>query len=152
MDADPVRLYDEFNATLYGHIHSGKMGNLVEPLSHVFYDFDAYAKELTELHQWFKAAREAKALQDKAGRDTMGAEKYSLKEDGVDGREESRTGRIDTEIVENRTGAGREFEQKGREGNSGNGGKLAVSDRRRTQRMTHLLEKDLIAHGRRVIS
>ena len=45
-----MRLYDEFNATLYGHIHSGKMGNLVEPLSHVFYDFDAYAKELTELH------------------------------------------------------------------------------------------------------
>ena len=81
MDADPVRLYDEFNATLYGHIHSGKMGNLVEPLSHVFYDFDAYAKELTELHERFKAAREAKALQDKAGRDTMGAGKYSLKED-----------------------------------------------------------------------
>ena len=98
------------------------------------------------------AAREAKALQKKAAGDTMGAGKYSLKEDGVDGREESRTGRIDTEIVENRTGAGREFEQKGREGNSGNGGKLAVSDRRRTQRMTHLLEKDLIAHGRRVIS
>ena len=81
------------------------------------------------------AAREAKALQKKAAGDTMGAEKYSLKEDGVDGREESRTGRIDTEIVENRTGAGREFEQKGREGNSGNGGKLAVSDRRRTQRI-----------------
>ncbi len=135
MDADPVRLYDEFNATLYDHIHSGKMGNLVEPLSHVFYDFDAYAKELTELHQWFKAAREAKALQKKAAGDTMGAGKYSLKEDGVGGREESRTGRIDTEIVENRTGAGREFEQKGREGNSGNGGKLAVSDRRRTQRI-----------------
>ena len=55
MDADPVRLYDEFNATLYGHICSGKMGNLVEPLNHVFYDFDAYAKELTELHERFKA-------------------------------------------------------------------------------------------------
>ena len=81
------------------------------------------------------AAKEVKALQKKAAGDTMGAEKYSLKEDGVDGREESRAGRIDTEIVENRTGAGREFEQKGREGNSRNGGKLAVSDRRRTQRI-----------------
>ena len=38
------------------------------------------------------AAREAKALQDKAGRDTMGAGKYSLKEDGVGGRE-NETGR-----------------------------------------------------------
>ena len=85
MDADPVRLYDEFNATLYGHIHSGKMGNLVEPLSHVFYDFDAYAKELTELHQRFKAAREAKALQKKSAGDTMGAGKYSLKEDENNG-------------------------------------------------------------------
>gem|GEM_PF-4466664 len=85
MDADPVRLYDEFNATLYGHIHSGKMGNLVEPLSHVFYDFDAYAKELTELHERFKAERETKALQDKAGRDTMGKGKYSLKEDENNG-------------------------------------------------------------------
>lgn len=68
MDADPVRLYDEFNATLYGHICSGKMGNLVEPLNHVFYDFDAYAKELTELHERFKAEN------------GKGETKFSLKE------------------------------------------------------------------------
>ena len=133
---DPFILYDEFNAMMYGSIAVGNTNIFQNGKgSGMFHDFDAYAKELTELHQRFKAAREAKALQDKAGRDTMGVEKYSLKEDGVDGREESRTGRIDTEIVENRTGAGREFEQKGREGNSGNGRKLAVSDRRRTQRI-----------------
>ena len=84
-EANMLKLYDELNATLYGHIDSGKMEGLSEPLRHAFHDFDAYAKELTELHQRFKAAREAKALQDKAGRDTMGAEKYSLKEDENNG-------------------------------------------------------------------
>ena len=91
-EANMLKLYDELNATLYGHIDSGKMEGLSEPLRHAFHDFDAYAKELTELHERFKAAREAKALQDKAGRDTMGAGKYSLKEDGVGGRE-NETGR-----------------------------------------------------------
>ena len=84
-EADTLKLYDELNATLYGHIDSGKMEGLSEPLRHAFHDFDAYAKELTELHERFKAAREAKALQDKAGRDTMGAGKYSLKEDENNG-------------------------------------------------------------------
>ena len=78
MDADPVRLYDEFNATLYGHIHSGKMGNLVEPLSHVFYDFDAYAKELTELHERFKA--ENLNAKKNAGQ-ADGDARYSIKYD-----------------------------------------------------------------------
>lgn len=55
MEADPTRLYDELNATIYGHICSGKMDGLIEPLRHVFHDFDAYAKELTEIHQRFKA-------------------------------------------------------------------------------------------------
>lgn len=50
------------------------------------------------------AAREAKALQDKAGRDTMGAEKYSLKEDGVDGREEAgRNGELRQQTDRSRT-------------------------------------------------
>ena len=50
------------------------------------------------------AAREAKALQDKAGRDTMGAGKYSLKEDGVDGREEAgRNGELRQQTDRSRT-------------------------------------------------
>ena len=103
-EADTLKLYDELNATLYGHIDSGKMEGLSEPLRHAFHDFDAYAKELTELHQRFKAAKEAKALQKKAAGDTMGAEKYSLKEDGVGGREEAdRNGEIRQQTDRSRT-------------------------------------------------
>lgn len=79
------------------------------------------------------AAREAKALQDKAGRDTMDVTRHSLKEDGVDGQEADRIGRTDTEIVENRPGRGREFDHEGRTGNQTDGKGLDVSDRRRTQ-------------------
>lgn len=55
-NADPTRLYDEFNATMYGHIAVGKADMFVDgPAAHVFHDFDAYAKELGELHERFKA-------------------------------------------------------------------------------------------------
>lgn len=55
-NADPARLYDEFNATMYGHIAAGKADMFVDgPAAHVFHDFDAYARELGELHERFKA-------------------------------------------------------------------------------------------------
>lgn len=55
-NADPASLYDEFNATMYGHIAVGKADMFVDgPAAHVFHDFDAYAKELGELHERFKA-------------------------------------------------------------------------------------------------
>ena len=55
-NADPARLYDEFNATMYWHIAVGKADMFVDgPAAHVFHDFDAYAKELGELHERFKA-------------------------------------------------------------------------------------------------
>lgn len=55
-NADPARLYDEFNATMYGHIAVGKADMFVDgPAARVFHDFDAYAKELGELHERFKA-------------------------------------------------------------------------------------------------
>ena len=58
-NADPARLYDEFNATMYGHITVGKADMFVDgPAAHVFHDFDAYAKELGELHERFKAANQ----------------------------------------------------------------------------------------------
>ena len=73
---DPSILYDEFNAMMYGSIAVGNTNIFQNGKgSGMFHDFDAYAKELTELHQRFKAERETKALQDKAGRDTMGAGK-----------------------------------------------------------------------------
>ena len=58
-NADPARLYDEFNATMYGHIAVGKADMFVDgPAAHVFHDFDAYAQELGELHERFKAANQ----------------------------------------------------------------------------------------------
>lgn len=54
-EADQLKVYDELNATLYGHISSGKMDGLNEVLHKAFHDFDAYAKELGELHERFKA-------------------------------------------------------------------------------------------------
>lgn len=54
-EADRLKVYDELNATLYGHISSGKMDGLNEVLHKAFHDFDTYAKELGELHERFKA-------------------------------------------------------------------------------------------------
>lgn len=55
-NADPVRLYDEFNATMYGHIAVGKADMFTDgAAAHVFHDFDAYAAELRGLHERFKA-------------------------------------------------------------------------------------------------
>lgn len=55
-NADPVRLYDEFNATIYGHIAAGKADMFTNgAAAHVFHDFDAYAAELRGLHERFKA-------------------------------------------------------------------------------------------------
>lgn len=55
-NADPARLYDEFNATMYGHITAGKANMFTDgPAAHVFHDFNAYARELGELHERFKA-------------------------------------------------------------------------------------------------
>lgn len=54
-EADQLKVYDELNATLYGHISSGKMDGLNEVLHKAFHDFDAYAAELGGLHERFKA-------------------------------------------------------------------------------------------------
>ena len=59
-ETDRLNLYDELNATLYGHISSGNMGGLNEILNTAFYDFSAYTKELNELHERFKADNQKK--------------------------------------------------------------------------------------------
>ena len=53
---DPSILYDEFNAMMYGSIAVGNTNIFQNGKgSGMFHDFDAYAKELTELHERFKA-------------------------------------------------------------------------------------------------
>ncbi|WP_302658735.1 hypothetical protein [uncultured Dysosmobacter sp.] len=59
-ETDRLNLYDELNATLYGHISSGNMGGLNEILNTAFYDFSAYTKELNELHERFKSDNQKK--------------------------------------------------------------------------------------------
>ena len=63
-ETERINLYDELNATLYGHISSGNMGGLNEILNTAFYDFSAYAKELNELHERFKADNQKKAKEN----------------------------------------------------------------------------------------
>lgn len=61
-NADPLRLYDEFNATIYGHIATGQTEMFTDGIGiHVFHDFAAYAKELNDLHERFKADNQKKA-------------------------------------------------------------------------------------------
>lgn len=60
-EADQLKVYDELNATLYGHISSGKMDGLNEVLHKAFHDFDAYAAELRGLHERFKADNQKEA-------------------------------------------------------------------------------------------
>ncbi|MET0016478.1 LPD38 domain-containing protein [Oscillibacter sp.] len=56
-DADRVKLYDEFNAAVYGRIAAGKTDNLRDILNAAFQDFDTYAKELTSIHTQFRESR-----------------------------------------------------------------------------------------------
>ena len=64
-NADSLRLYDEFNATIYGHIATRQTEMFTDGIGiHVFHDFAAYAKELNELHERFKADNKKKAKEN----------------------------------------------------------------------------------------
>ena len=53
-----LQLYDELNATVYGHIASGKVDKAMDAgLRSAFYDFDAYAAELRSIHEQFKRSQ-----------------------------------------------------------------------------------------------
>lgn len=80
--ADPRRLYDEFNATIYGHIAAGKTELFTSGVgTGVFHDFAAYTNELRELHEAFKnRAQKAKT----AAREGDGEGRYQIK--NIDGR------------------------------------------------------------------
>jgi N12 class adenine-specific DNA methylase len=48
-------VYDELNATVYGHIAQGLSEQFKNGLSEVFYDFNEYAREISAIHEKFKA-------------------------------------------------------------------------------------------------
>ena len=76
---DPSILYDEFNAMMYGSIAVGNTNIFQNGKgSGMFRNFDAYAKELTELHERFKA--ENLNAKKNAGQ-ADGDARYSIKYD-----------------------------------------------------------------------
>ena len=86
-EADPMRLYDEFNATIYGHYASGKVESLLKYLQEAFYDFSSYSAELSDIHAQFRrengGARQAETLrerQDQVSRETFGVDLETLEE------------------------------------------------------------------------
>lgn len=57
--ADPARLYDEFNATVYGHIATGQTELFTDGVGkNVFHDFSAYVKEVNSIYEQFKVRGE----------------------------------------------------------------------------------------------
>ncbi len=53
-DSDFARIYDEFNATFYGHIASGLLDERTDWMRAAFYDFDGYVQDLIDIHKQFK--------------------------------------------------------------------------------------------------
>lgn len=78
--ADRLKLYDELNAILYGHIGSGKLDGLEEYLRKAFYDFDGYASELRGIHDQFKNENSAKRNDTAFSREIPEANYEALKE------------------------------------------------------------------------
>ena len=78
--ADRLKLYDELNAILYGHIGSGKLNGLEEYLRKAFYDFDGYASELRGIHDQFKNENSAKRNDAAFSREIPEANYEALKE------------------------------------------------------------------------
>lgn len=55
---EAIRVYDELNATVYGHLASGKIsGSIEHRLRNAFRDLDSYAYELAEIHRQFRERR-----------------------------------------------------------------------------------------------
>ena len=62
-EAQIFGLYDEVNASVYGHYGAGQVvGAVKEMFDEAFNDFDAYIKELSDIHEQFKAERTNKEV------------------------------------------------------------------------------------------
>lgn len=58
--ADPAHLYDEFNATMYGHIAAGKTELFTNGEGKgVFNDYAAYEQELRSIHEQFRTRKDS---------------------------------------------------------------------------------------------
>lgn len=54
-DTQQTTLYDEINAMIYGHYAAGQIvGEAKAKFDNAFYDFDAYIKEFSSIHEQFK--------------------------------------------------------------------------------------------------
>lgn len=67
LNATPKQLekfYDEINAGMYGHIAKGQVEELRAVYGDAFKDFDAYVRELTDIHEQFKHRNQQKTPND----------------------------------------------------------------------------------------
>ena len=96
-----VKLWDEFNATVYGSIKVAEEQGIDYKgfLGKVFYDVDAYVAEMDKLHNNFKSERSLSNAEEMARNDGGGYTEGYRPSDGYnDGRERAR---IQTEGKEN---------------------------------------------------
>ena len=65
-DSQRIDLYDEINATLFGHYSAGQIiGNFKDDIASAFYDFTAYINELSSIHEQFKKENAPKKAVEK---------------------------------------------------------------------------------------
>lgn len=83
IDADPMRFYDELNATIYGHYASGKMDGLMEYLDEAFYDFSSYSTELSNIHAQFRRGNGGKSQYSLKGTSRLQRQVQNLQERNV---------------------------------------------------------------------
>ncbi|MBR5594047.1 MAG: DEAD/DEAH box helicase family protein [Bacteroidaceae bacterium] len=66
------KIYDEINATIYGHYSAGQIvGDLKANLDNAFHDFDAYINELASIHEQFKKENAPKKSVDETVAETV---------------------------------------------------------------------------------
>ena len=64
-DTQRTTLYDEINAMIYGHYAAGQIvGEAKAKFDNAFYDFDAYIKEFSSIHEQFKKENAPKTSVD----------------------------------------------------------------------------------------
>ena len=71
-DTQQTTLYDEINAMIYGHYAAGQIvGEAKAKFDNAFYDFDAYIKEFSSIHEQFKKENAPKTSVDETVAETV---------------------------------------------------------------------------------
>ena len=83
-----IRFYDELNATVYGCYNSTIWDNPdydVQWMANAFYNFDAYIKDLANIHEQFKAERKGKTQAEVKSSEGVGeyADDYDLLKNAI---------------------------------------------------------------------